>query len=139
MDRNKAKKLRQEPESYEIAGEIITVEPMVIKHAKEFRREIKKAIISAVDQYKEEDWVELVNTIDRFLGDEAVNLVLKASPELQELGKDWIENNLTEGEVHTLLSDAIKINYPWLEKVADMGEFGRMYQQMQMEEQQKKK
>lgn len=128
-ERSKMKKVGQEPEMVTVGGKQIPVRPMVIKEARGFRNEIKGVISEIVGNYEDENWQGLLEMADYLLGDKLIELAKSAAPKLAEMGDEWIENNATEPELQTILAEAIKLNYPWLKKVVELGELGKMYEQ----------
>jgi len=133
MAREDVKKLAKEPEVFDLGGEKITIEPLVIKDARHFRNELKKIIHEATDLLEEENWNLLIDLVNDLLSDNLVELVQLASPELRNNGKEWIESNLTEAQLQTLFIEAVHINYPWLKKMMQLGELGVLYNQAQQE------
>jgi len=130
-ERSDVKKLARQPAVFELNGEEITIEPLVIKDARIFRNELKKVVNQAMDLVEEENWPSLLDLVNDLLSENLIDLVQLASPELREKGTEWLENNITEAQLQDLFIEAVQINYPWLKKMVQLGELGRVYNQTQ--------
>jgi len=133
MARTDVEKLAKEPAVFDLNGEEITIQPLVIKDARHFRNELKEIIHRATDLVEEENWNLLIDLVNDLLSENLVELVQLASPELKEKGTEWIESNVTEAQLQTLFIEAVHINYPWLKKMIQIGEMGVLYNQVQQE------
>ena len=122
-ERNKTKALGREPEMITLGNEEFPVRPLVIARAREFRTAIFDTIRKGFEAGTG-DIAGLVNLVGDFLDKDLSRLVTMAIPELDTRKPEWIEENVTEAELQEALAVAVGVNYPWLKKMVELGNFG---------------
>lgn len=132
QQRSTMDKLTAVPVEVQFGGETFWLRPLSIKKCRAFKNRlvgvVRQAVLfmgAAMDDpapggtaFSElpvaEQVGQMLSLVETFFDDELVELGKLALPEVAAKGDEWIEDNVTAGELQLVLAEAIKINFPML-------------------------